>query len=88
MVEVGTLDWSRHSRVSGLVVGGLALTLGQVPFDCDNRSITRAGGIDDPGRILALVNEMALGPLAELEVVMLQKRAVEAPQRSGLAQSI
>jgi len=67
---------------------GSALSLGEFPLDCDNRSITRAGASGVSSRKLAEVNGIALSLLVKLEVVMLQNRAVEAPQRSSLAQSI
>lgn len=76
-----------YARAGRSLWVGSALSHGAFPLDCDNRSLTRAGGCGVSGRNLAEVNGIALSLLGKKEVVMLQNRAVEAPWRSSLAQS-
>lgn len=57
------------------------LSLTSPPLYRDNRRMTRTGGFGDSGRMLARVNRIALGPLEELEDVVLQNRAEYAPWR-------
>lgn len=86
MRSVGWIGVAGRESLCSLWLGS-ALSHGEFPLDCDNRSLTRAGGFGVTGRKLAEVKGIALSLLVKLEVFMLQNRAVEAQWRSSLAQS-